>query len=135
MKNLSDSSTIKGCMKRCSFLSSANCQRLLEEQAQQKIGSPDIASPRFHCAEGSQYRIFSLQHLAGGWETVLDRNHHRTCNTVCTVFILSCRHPLLNAVGEQKCVLSHYGHSCSSYNGQLPSTSLLFEESLMQFLN
>lgn len=66
---------------------------------------------------------------------MLDKNYHRTCNIVYLVFILSHTHPLLDAVGEQKRVLSHYGHSCSSYDGQLPSTSLLFEENLMQFLS
>lgn len=136
MKNLSDSNTTKGCMKRCSFLSSANCQRLLEEQAQKKIGSPDIPPPRFYCAEGEgQYRTFSLQHLAGGWETMLDRHHHSMSNTVCLGFTLSHRHPLLDAVGEQKHVLSHNSHSCSSYDGQLPSTLSSLREEMMQFLN
>lgn len=135
MLNLSDTNITKGCTKRCSFLSSANCQRLLEGQAQKKIDSPNITYPRFYCAEeGGQYRTFSFQHVAGGWETVLDRNQHRTCNTVCFDFIFSHRHPLLDAIGEQKRVLSHNGHSCSSYDGQLPSASVLFEESLMQFL-
>lgn len=68
VKNLSDSNTTKGCMKRRSSFSSANCQRLLGEQAQKKIGSPDIASPRFDCVEeGGQYGTSSLQHSVGGW--------------------------------------------------------------------
>lgn len=79
---------------------------------QRSRGSTDTESPRPHRAEeGGQYKDLLPPTL--GWrpgecgtESIV-----RKCNIACLGFILSHRHPLLDAVGDRILALSQHGHS------------------------